>query len=255
MRILKFTAIFLLMSNLAWGGINFDGTDDSVDGSGSLLTAVPITIAAWIYPANTNANKVAVWLGDNGGAQWNAFYIIPSNNAKLSAVSANNNVFSGADSTSIYSANTWYHICGVFASSMSRTIYFNGVNEVTNTTSSTPVGIDSFFIGKHGVTGGGSLMNGQITEVAIWNVALTDAEVALLASSRIKGIPLQVRPANLKLYYPMDDQSQGTSADGTTIRDYSGSGNNGLGNNGANNTGCLFAGESALSYPPSIIGD
>lgn len=43
--------------------------------------------------------------------------------------------------------------------------------------------------------------DGDIAEAAIWNVALSDAEIAMLA----KGLsPLRVRPASLVSYVPMN---------------------------------------------------
>jgi hypothetical protein len=52
----------------------------------------------------------------------------------------------------------------------------------------------------------------------------------------------------------MDDQEAGTSADGDTVRDLSGNGNNGTGNDGADNTGLTWTQETVLSYPQRILG-
>jgi hypothetical protein len=50
------------------------------------------------------------------------------------------------------------------------------------------------------------------------------------------------------LYWPLDNQPDGTAADGDTYRDRVGT-NNGTGSDGANNTGLTNIAEKVLSYP------
>ena len=66
-------------------------------------------------------------------------------------------------------------------------------------------------------------------------------------------MPLQVRPASLQAYLPLDQLTDGTSADGITFIDMSGIGNTGAGDDGANNTGLAATAGEAISYPPSAI--
>lgn len=96
-------------------------------------------------------------------------------------------------------------------------------------------------------------LDGQLTEFAIWTAAVTADERANLASSRVKYMPRQVQPTNQKAYWPMDDGPDGTSADGDTLRDLSGNGNDGTGDDGANNTGLTWKAEEVLSYPVSVF--
>ena len=105
-------------------------------------------------------------------------------------------------STGLMSYGTWYHGCAVFASDSSRTVYLDGGNSVTESTVQAAVsGINTlgirFFdwsptLRQH--------MEGMIAEAAIWNVALTAAEVAILA---LGVSPLLVRPEGLVFYLPM----------------------------------------------------
>lgn len=102
-----------------------------------------------------------------------------------------------------------------------------------------------------------------ISEVGVWDVELSSVERENLFGSKIKHMPLQIRPANLQMYLPMDDGPDGESADGDAVRDLSGNGNDGTGDDGANNSGLTWKAEEVLSYPvgalpviftPAIVG-
>ena len=139
---------------------------------------MPFSVCLWFNQDNVNADKVLFWIGDDGGADWDAHYIAAGDNAKVEVYSAVGNDFTAvATSTSSYTASSWYHTCGVWTSSTSRSVYVNGNLEATNTTSASPADIDGMFIGKHGVTGGGALANGKIDDVRIYNYALTATQV------------------------------------------------------------------------------
>jgi hypothetical protein len=101
---------------------------------------------------------------------------------------------------------------------------------------------------------GTSVANGIMTEFCAWSgYKLTQSDVNQLALARIKNIPLQIQPANLKGYWPMDEVTDAASADLATLFDMSGNGNHGNPDNGANNTGILGSAESILSYPSRSI--
>jgi len=86
----------------------------------------------------------------------------------------------------------------VGASATDRAVYIDGGSKGTNATSNTPSGLASTRLGKD--HDNNNALDGRIGEGAIWNVALTDAEVARLA----KGIhPFKVRPANIVAYWPL----------------------------------------------------
>jgi len=91
----------------------------------------------------------------------------------------------------------------------------------------------------------------EIGEVAIWNdYALSLEEIEQLSNSKVKRMPLQISPANLLLYWPLDEQPDGTSWDADVAVDLSPNGNNGTGVDGANNTGLTAVAETVLSYTP-----
>lgn len=111
-----------------------------------------------------------------------------------------------------------------------------------------------FTVGDMDITGTLSrATNGQLVEAAVWKgINLTAVERAILANSHAKHMPLQIRPSNLSIYLPMDDGADGTSADGDTVKDLSGSGNHGIGDDGAG-AGLTWKAEEQLSYPAGPI--
>src|ERR1700741_5384202 len=90
--------------------------------------------------------------------------------------------------------------CGVWSASKSRSAYFNGGGKATNSATQTPSGINATAIGAFLDTSPDRYHAGMVAEAAIWNVALTDAEVAVLAAAIS---PLAVRPGSLVAYWPL----------------------------------------------------
>jgi len=146
-------------------------------------------------------------------------------------------------------ANSWIHVAGVYAPSQSITVYVDGSQSGQQTTdipasqfnSSRPVEIGS----RTDVTN--LWYDGLITDVRVYSRALSVNEIETLAKSRLKYVGIS--SDSLVGYWPLDDCSDGTSGDGVTFVDRSGSGNNGTGVDGANNTGLTCKGSSYLSYP------
>ena len=97
-----------------------------------------------------------------------------------------------------YSANVWQHAAGVKVASGNTYAYLNGGSKGTDSAhSATPANIDQARIAAFP---GGFYANCEIAEAAIWNIVLTDAEVAILA---LGYSPLLIRPQNLVAYWPL----------------------------------------------------
>jgi hypothetical protein len=96
--------------------------------------------------------------------------------------------------------NTPYVLTTVFTSSSSRSIFVNA-NKYSNTDSLTISSPTRFAIGCSWDSASNSFFNsGSIAEAAVWNAALTDAEVASLAAGFT---PDQIRPQSLQFYAPL----------------------------------------------------
>ena len=187
------------MARRSWSTANFFRYASGV------ITAAPVTIACWAKTSITGSAQIMGGLFTSGSAaNRNNFQIRLNNTEAVVAASSSATGESNAATSTTITAGTWFHACGVFASATSRAAYLNGGGKVTETTSRVPSGIDRTSVG---VGDGSSALNpfapagtGDIAEVAIWDIDLTDAEVLLLS----KGVsPLLVRPGNLVGYWPL----------------------------------------------------
>lgn len=169
------------------------------------MTAAPLTMACW-------ANHATVAVGGiitiDSGAATHTFGIETTtassqNRLRMKVADAGGAVT--ADGGTNLGTSTWNHLAGVFRSATDRESYVNGVSEATSATSRTPSGVNSFDIGRR--RGALAYMNGQLAEVAVWDVDLTVAELLSLADGFC---PLLVRPANLVAYVPLVKGATGT---------------------------------------------
>jgi hypothetical protein len=181
--------------------ISFSGSLQSYYSASTPVTAVPLTIACWMNKASAATGGFTAGIMRNLSSNWFGFYIYAGNNGKVIATVAENNVFAEAPSTTSYSANTWHHVCAVFSSNTSRTIYLDGAGSATNTTSLTPTLIDIVTLAAARKSGFvDNYLNGSLAEVAIWSAGLTEPEVKSLSAGMS---PKLVRPQSLVLYVPL----------------------------------------------------
>jgi len=119
----------------------------------------------------------------------------------------------GVQSTSLYSINTWYHVCVVRESDTVYKMYIDGVLEATN-----PLDVN----GREAITrsiigaspGYGEFFDGRLGAVKMWTRALTQDEVK---QEMYKVLP--VSTVNLWAFLPT------FSGSGERGKDYSGNGN------------------------------
>lgn len=169
--------------------------------------AFPITIAAWLRPADSTTGQAAVSLSTSAGTA--RLQLACAGNVAGDPIRAASFNSAGtnqvASTTSGYTTSGWHHGCAVFTSTTSRTAYIDGGNSATNTTANDPsIGsINRIRIGN-AINAGTNAAHytGGVADVGIWSVALDADEVAALA----KGVcPLLIRPSALIAYYPLTD--------------------------------------------------
>jgi len=164
----------------------------------------PLTLAAWFNSDDNTNRQYVMGIGDSGDPH-------PFVNLELRPDQVGDpvrlterddaEVIGYAESTTGYSTNTWHHITGVVAATNDRSVYLDGGskdNDATNLGARTQ---DNTTIGTNYRDSTAVLpFSGLIAEAAIWSVALTDEEVAVLAT----GVsPLLVRPESLVAYWPL----------------------------------------------------
>lgn len=98
-----------------------------------------------------------------------------------------------------YVVGQWHHVCAVMTSTTSRAIFMDGGNKATNTVTVAAPGWDRVSVG-HVPETTHYYGNADLAEAALWSIALTDADVALLGLGLS---PLFVRPDALVFYAPL----------------------------------------------------
>ena len=160
------------------------------------IANIPMTLAAWVFPRSTSiglnqvAGKEPAVVGAGGYVLGNGRAAVIDNARGTDTVSAPS-----------ITANVWQHwvMLKRLNGADGLRFYLNGAQVATTTSNrSVPDNSAGFTIGARDL--GDLGFNGLIQEVAVWNVALTDAEIASLA----KGLsPQMVRRTNLAGHYPM----------------------------------------------------
>ena len=181
----------------------FDGVDDNLKVASAPATAAPVTIACWGKSTSQTAAQALACLGLDGGLNHRfLLYLAGTVGGDPVRAQTRDATPSEASTTTAYVANSWEHYCGVFAAANDRRAFRNGGSKGTEATTRTPTGINAFIVG--GALTTGAFFAGRIGHVAIWNLALSDAEVASLAAG---ANPVTIQPANLVDYWPLRDDA------------------------------------------------
>ena len=156
------------------GSLVFDGVNDYAT-TGKVL--VPITgqfhIEGWVYLNNTNVNKMFVTQYNNGGDP-GRFLCFFANDGTIRMHDCDG-VMTGT--TPPYSANIWTYVAFQKDSSNLCNIFVNGIKETTGATKTTTLENTNTIIGTRGSIQSGIWYNGNMSNVRIYNRALTAAEI------------------------------------------------------------------------------
>lgn len=175
------------------------GPDSYYQAASAPITGTPFTISGMLTTANntaaqtvlriaSSANQSVINLAANGG-------VSPGRATQLAVLNS-----SGSSTVAYYDAtyplNQWVLRSGISASDTSRLAIFGTTKSAEVTANIAPSGLDILNIGRPAA---GSEI-AFVAEAAIWNVVLTDAEIASLD----KGFkPYRVRPQSLVFYAPL----------------------------------------------------
>lgn len=161
----------------------------------------PFTMAAWAYALDIDNHFSILFLGDkDSGSDYHVLRMRGGTVGDPIGACTNDGAAVWANTSSGFSANTWHHVAGVWSATNSRAAFLDGGSKGTNNTPKTVDGEDRVSIGRTGDSTPLYYHDGYVAEAAFWNVALTDAEIAILAAGFS---PLFVRPQNLAAYYPL----------------------------------------------------
>jgi hypothetical protein len=158
-------------------------------------------MACWFNVNNITTDYTLMSLGDT--AADNDQFSLRTRGATAGdpiAAIVRRSTFGIAATSTGYSASVWNHAAAVFTSATSRAAYLNGAGKGTDATNLAPTSIDATGVGFLNVLTAAGYFDGSIAEAAIWDVALTDADVAILATG---ASPLTVKPGSLVAYWPL----------------------------------------------------
>ena len=158
-------------------------------------TETPLTMACWFKHGSGVVDSLMMHVDASEPDNYFLMLLDASDNV----VASHRQDGSPSDATKgAFTADAWQHAGAVFVSTASRFAYLNGVAGTENTTLDEQLtGIDRFAIGAFRDSSPGGYYEGPIAEAAVWSVALTTAEMAILAAGYSASF---VRPASLVFY-------------------------------------------------------
>ena len=187
---------------MAW---NFNGSNTTIT-FGDNHEPSDVTIFCWAKLDSTTQNSWShIWGKEYAATRaspWKSYALILDNTAnpnkkiRFNIGNANiNSTLTAADvSTNWFSAIGWRNGGGNEVGVR--------INATENTTTAQAISYSTghILVGANNNSSPGEVLDGDVAECAIWNVALTAAERAILAAGYS---PLFVSPANLLLYAPL----------------------------------------------------
>ena len=180
---------------------DFNGTNQRIEVSSAPVTDAPCTMSCWFNANNITASHGLITL--TASANSSNYLTLYANGAAagdpIQCIDSGPSAGGTASSATGFSSGTWHHACGTRTGISNRIAYIDGVAGTANNGTAAVAGINQFNIGSF-KTQANNWLVGRIAEVAIYNVALTAAEVASLA----KGMKAsRIRPQNLVFYAPL----------------------------------------------------
>lgn len=188
-------------------------------------SAYPFTIAAWFKTTNLTDPLTIACISLIGSTRRHALTIGFDTPERVQFMSDLASSPVTATSGPAVTSGNWHHAAGWVRQNSLRSAYLDGGNNNTNSNSKTWTnGVDRITIGAEDNNGTlGNYFDGQMADIGIWDVELTDDEIAILAKGYSS---LFIRPQSLAHYRPLIRDSiafrgSPTSAsNGTSVADH-----------------------------------
>ncbi|MHC4757475.1 MAG: LamG domain-containing protein, partial [Planctomycetota bacterium] len=164
-----------------------------------------VTFGCWFKTDDLTADQALIGIGDKDNP-FERLWIQVEGATAGDPIGVSMDGAGGADTTTGISSNTWHHACATSdgaASPALQILLDGGSKGTTSGTAHTVSGIDGLDIGRlRDSTSPFNYMSGKIAHAFVYNVVLTDAEVARLAAG---ALPTEIRPEALVAYWPLTD--------------------------------------------------
>jgi hypothetical protein len=211
--------------------LDFDGSNDYVAANGvtsnlGSSNGLPYTVSAWVYPDTTNRGAIFAFNSTEASDENVVLLFYGKSSEKKFHHWNIGGSYTG--STNDFETGEWHHIVDVVDSSGNGKLYVNGGLEGSWSNGSNS-SADRFSIGQE-YDGTGStasdFFNGKIDEVAVWNVALSAADVTSLYNSG-NGLNASANSGNYDNSADLVGYWKFNEGTGSTLTDSTSNSNNG----------------------------
>lgn len=160
----------------------FNGTTHYLRRAVANLAGAPLTMASWVKVTDGTAAQTAVALSDEAGANNYSMSTVFENTHSSSTRMATTTTYEARGTTPVITDGEWALLVAVNASDVSRASYVNGGNKAVDTADAGTftANYDNITVGALRRSTVSNYFGGKIHSVAVWNKALSDAEVAAL---------------------------------------------------------------------------
>jgi len=168
------------------------------------LAGTPSTLAVW-FRRVSSPGAVQFLMAANSTSEASGLELRLTSTYAVEAISVKTGTPVGSVTAGTAASGTWALACGVFVNANSRTAYLNAVAATANTVNSVVPTLNTTSLGinyRSGSAGTGYL-DGELAHAAIWNAALTQADIDRLYNGGIGVDPRSVRPDALVAYWPL----------------------------------------------------
>lgn len=199
--------------------MSFDGSSEYIDAGTPLNGLSKFTLSMWLFrTANQSIYDAVIAYQDSSSSYWKLFFNSSSDSTQLKflvrplvSMGDGGNTTSVTSNTGAFPQNQWTHVVVTSDGVNRMKMYVNGVEnmssqlnrpDVLSQTSQLKIGRDQCC--------GGRFFEGQIDQVAIFDYALSQAQVTELYGSSSTGVgnPMAITNGRKPIaYYPLGDYS------------------------------------------------
>ena len=176
--------IWVADSERGWSLLFDDGNNEHLLTNTPAVSSTPLTMACWFNSDSIAVSQTLMSIELNTTTHYHQLWargLVAGDPVDAWTHGVGGGV--KARTTTGYSANTWHHACGVWASSTDRRAFIDAGSKGTNATDRAPLAPDKTRISTS-LAGAG--MSGYISDARFYNVAKTDAEVEKLVNKETR---------------------------------------------------------------------
>lgn len=179
-----------------------DGTDDYIGITEPIAPYTPFTFACYAYAENFTTDRCIMcssYSVSSSSQDYWGLWFNTSSRLMIQNASTFSSSFQGATTLS---ANTWYHVAGIWYSSSSQALFVNGVRDATGSLTTNPTTTPQRFqVSGNKFTN--NPLRGGVAMPAVWNRSLSLGEVQKLAWGE--------HPLNMGCDWVWDFEPRGTT--------------------------------------------